>query len=74
MKYMIDEEYLEKCPLCGGTAEITTVRISEKERLSTSFITCEECGLILKGKKGKYYKRSEIIALWNKRVIKEARQ
>ena len=68
MKMMIDEEYLQPCPLCGGISKINTIRISEKDRLSTSYIYCENCGLILMGKPGKYYKRSEMISMWNTRV------
>ena len=68
MKVFIDEPYLMICPICGSIPKITTIRINEKKRLSTSFICCDNCGLILKGKQGKYYKRSEIIALWNTRI------
>lgn len=68
MKLMIDEEYLQPCPICGGISKINTIRISEKDRLSTSYIYCENCGLILMGKPGKYYKRSEMISMWNTRV------
>ena len=70
MKTMINEEYLQPCPICSATPKITTVRISEKHRISTSFICCENCGLILLGQHGKYYKRSEIITLWNTRTNK----
>ena len=33
MKMMIDEEYLQPCPICGGIPKINTIRISEKDRL-----------------------------------------
>ena len=72
MKTMIDEKYLQPCPICGAIPRITTIRVSEKERLSTSYISCDNCGLILKGKDDKYHKRAEIISLWNTRIKSES--
>jgi hypothetical protein len=74
---MKEEKEIEKCPCCGGTASIGTLKISSPSpirdkngspRTESYFVNCQHCQMNNNGIVHGYTTETEAIDAWNRRA------